>query len=61
MNGKPLAKEKTTEDDPALAGERLNASLRRLAHMFDPYRDDPLMRDLCRLAIKCVQEGLTHG
>ena len=33
-------------------------NLLRLAKMFQPYRDDELMRELCRLAIKCVQERL---
>jgi hypothetical protein len=29
-----------------------------IAHMFVEYRDDPIMRELCRLAVKCAQEGL---
>ena len=29
-----------------------------LAHMFNEHRDNPLMRELCRLAIKCAQERL---
>lgn len=32
--------------------------LLRLAHMFNDHRGDPLMRELCRLAIKCAQERL---
>ena len=38
--------------------EMLQHDLQRIAHMFSPYRDDPVMRDLCRLAIKCAQERL---
>lgn len=30
-------------------------ALLRVAHMFAPHRDDPLMRGLCRLAIRCAQ------
>lgn len=29
-----------------------------LASMFGEYRDDPVMRQLCRLAITCAKEGL---
>ena len=29
-----------------------------LAQMFGEYRSDNLMRELCRLAIKCAREGL---
>lgn len=42
-------------DDGDVSMER---DLRRIAHMFSAYRDDPLMRELCRLAIKCTQERL---
>ncbi|MCD8350999.1 MAG: hypothetical protein LUC93_10360 [Planctomycetaceae bacterium] len=35
--------------------------LRRIAHMFSTHRDDPLMREICRLAIKCAQEGWIRG
>lgn len=53
--------EKKKAGDPAREEELVNARLLRLAHMFDPHRDNPLMRELCRLAIKCAREGLTHG
>jgi hypothetical protein len=33
------------------------AALLRIAHMFAPHRRDELMRELCRLAVKCAQEG----
>ena len=29
-----------------------------IARMFVEYRDDPIMRELCRLAVKCSQEKL---
>ena len=32
-----------------------------LAHMFAQYRDDKIMRELCRLAIVCAQERLTSA
>ena len=35
--------------------------LLRIAHMFAPYRDNDLMRELCRLAIKCAQEGIARA
>ena len=28
----------------------------RIARMFEEYREDEIMRELCRLAIKCAQE-----
>ncbi len=34
----------------------IQANLMRLAHMFEPYRDDALMRELLRLAIRSAQE-----
>lgn len=37
---------------------RMQANLLRLAHMFNEHRADRLMRELCRLAIKCAQERL---
>lgn len=30
--------------------------LLRIAHMFSPYRENTLMRGLCRLAVKCAQD-----
>jgi hypothetical protein len=33
-------------------------ALLRLARMFAPHRGDGLMRELCRLAVSCAQEGL---
>lgn len=35
--------------------------LRRIAHMFSAYRDDPVMREICRFAIKCAQERWIRG
>ncbi len=37
---------------------QVQANLIRVARMFHEFRDDPLMRELCRLAIKCAQERL---
>lgn len=42
--------------DQAVQGDLL-----RIAHMFGDFRDDPVMRELCRLAIKCAQERLLRG
>lgn len=36
-------------------------SLLKIAHMFNDHRDDRVMRELCRLAIKCAQERLISG
>lgn len=36
----------------------IQENLLKVAHMFNDYRDDRLMRELCRLAIKCAQERL---
>lgn len=36
----------------------MQEQLLRLAHMFEPFKEDPLMRELCRLAIRCAQERL---
>ena len=36
----------------------VQARLMKLARMFNEYREDPMMRELCRLAIKCAQERL---
>ena len=41
----------------ARAGGDVDERLMRVGRMFGPHRDDPDMRELCRLAIKCVQEG----
>lgn len=40
---------------------RVQRNLMRIAHMFGEYRDDRLMREMCRLAIKFAQEGLIGG
>ncbi len=41
-------------------GERdTQERLIRIAHMFGEHREDRLMRELCRLAIKCAQERWT--
>ncbi len=45
----------------ALENEAIQDSLIRIAHMFAEFRDDPLMRELCRLAIKSVQERLIRA
>ena len=49
--------EESAKSDTVIVQEQLL----RLAHMFNPYRDVPLMRELCRLAIKCAQERLIRG
>lgn len=45
---------KTASADAGLVQRRLEM----LAHMFGEHKDDPIMRRLCRLAIKSVREGL---
>ncbi len=44
------------EGDAAKSDTRAQGDLMRLARMFVAYRDDPVMRELCRLAVKCAQE-----
>ncbi len=44
------------DGETAAAGTRAPDELMRIAHMFVGYRDDPVMRELCRLAVKCAQE-----
>lgn len=39
----------------------IQGHLVKIAHMFNDYRDDPLMRELCRLAIKCAKERLLRA
>ncbi len=46
---------------PPADTQEIERNLVRIAHMFAPHRDDALMRDICRLAVKCAQEGLTRG
>lgn len=41
-------------DDKSI--KRIDKKLLRIAQMFAPYREDPLMRDLCRLAVTCARE-----
>lgn len=41
--------------------KRVEQELLRVAEMFSPHREDPLMRELCRLAVKCAQEGWIGG
>lgn len=43
--------------DPAVA----KARLMKLAGMFGEHKNDQLMRELLRLAIKCAQEGWIGG
>ncbi len=38
------------------AAEALKLKMIRIAHMFEPHQDAPLMRQLCRIAIKCLEE-----
>lgn len=40
------------------AADVVQTRLVRLARMFAEYKSDPLMREVCRLAIKCAKEGL---
>ncbi len=35
--------------------------LKRIADMFSAYKSDEIMRNLCRLAIKCAKEGIVSG
>ncbi len=51
--------EKTPEQ--AEPDSQIQLALMTIGHMFVEYRDDPIMRDLCRLAMKCAQERLIHG
>ncbi len=44
------------EDDQAV-----RTNLLRIARMFAKFRDDAIMRELCRLAVKCAQERLIRG
>lgn len=46
-----------TPSDSVLLQERLV----RVARMFNDHRDDPLMRELCRLSIKYAKEGLVSA
>jgi hypothetical protein len=46
---------------PAPGAEGVERSMLLIARMFAPHRDNELMRSLCRLALKCVQEGVTRG
>ncbi len=52
-------------DDPdikeALENEAMQENLLRVAHMFSEFREDPYMRELCRLAIKITQERLIRA
>lgn len=54
---KPSGKGQAGDAESAASVE---ADLRRVARMFLPYRDDALMRELCRLAVRSVQEGWTR-
>ncbi len=53
--------EETGIHQPPADPQEIEKNLVRIAHMFAPHRDDALMRDICRLAVKCAQEGLTRG
>ena len=48
-----------TTSIPKPSDEAIAARLQQLAKMFAEYKSDPLMREVCRLAIKCAKEGLT--
>ncbi len=37
--------------------EEQKVKLLRIARMFSPHQDVPLMRQLCLIAIRCVQDG----
>lgn len=43
---------------PAKSDTQVQRELLVIARMFVEYRDDPIMRELCRLAVKCAQERL---
>lgn len=51
-----MDEETNEENDP-----QLQWALMTIGHMFVEHRDDPIMRDLCRLAVKCAQERLIHA
>jgi hypothetical protein len=46
--------EKSSEQSDA----HIQRELMTVAHMFVEYRDDPIMRNLCKLAMKCTREQL---
>ena len=52
MNAPPVAADEERETQERLL---------RIAHMFSEHREDELMRELCRLAIKCAQERWTNA
>lgn len=39
----------------------VRTNLLRIARMFADFRDDAIMRELCRLAVTCAQERLIRG
>ena len=45
-------------ENPALSADAIAVRLQQLAKLFAEHKSDPLMREICRLAIKCVKEGL---
>ncbi len=52
-----IPKRRVTQQKPVSADSMaIQANLLRLAHMFEPYREDALMRELLRLAIRSAQE-----
>ncbi len=50
----------TDRPRPGADTQEIERELLRIARMFAPYRENALMRDLCRLAVKCAQEGLVR-
>jgi predicted 2-oxoglutarate/Fe(II)-dependent dioxygenase YbiX len=48
-------------EKPDHADAAVEDRLMRLAAMFARHRDDPLMRELLRIAILCAREGLVRG
>ena len=44
------------DNEKSGAGKDKDELLMRVAGMFNPHREDQDMRELCRLAVKCVQE-----
>ncbi len=57
----------TRKDSQDRAGEKareeeLKEKMLRIARMFTPHQDAPLMRQLCLIAIKCLHgEGAARG
>ena len=47
-----------TGREPGPNDTQVRQELMLIARMFAEYREDPVMREFCRLAVKCAQEGV---